>query len=139
MHPPLAVVDPPPMNEIKLISTTSHPIIVENHVPPPSLSTVMTKKDDVPNPSDLEKMDCKDGSLVSYWHKPTEEDLNFVSPYTAAAIKNNKKNKLREKYITFEPDVGGWNNIRMQMEVVLVFALATGRTLVIPPEQAMVQ
>jgi hypothetical protein len=45
---------------------------------------------------------------------------------------------LKEKYITFEPDVGGWNNIRMQMELVLVFAAVTGRTLVIPPEQAMV-
>lgn len=34
-------------------------------------------------------------------------------------------------------DVGGWNNIRMQMELVLVFAYATGRTLVLPPDQPM--
>lgn len=34
-------------------------------------------------------------------------------------------------------DVGGWNNIRMQMETVLVFAAATGRTLVLPPDQPM--
>ena len=34
-------------------------------------------------------------------------------------------------------DVGGWNNIRMQMELVLVFAAATGRTLVLPPDQPM--
>jgi hypothetical protein len=33
--------------------------------------------------------------------------------------------------------VGGWNNIRMQMELVLVFAAATGRTLVLPPDQPM--
>ncbi len=39
--------------------------------------------------------------------------------------------------MTFEPDHGGWNNIRMAMEVVLVFAHATGRTLVMPPEQGM--
>ena len=34
-------------------------------------------------------------------------------------------------------DTGGWNNIRMQMETVLIFALATGRTLVLPPDQPM--
>lgn len=34
-------------------------------------------------------------------------------------------------------DVGGWNNIRMQMELILVFCAATGRTLVMPPDQPM--
>jgi len=37
----------------------------------------------------------------------------------------------------FLADVGGWNNIRMQMELVMVFAFATGRTLVLPPDQPM--
>jgi hypothetical protein len=41
------------------------------------------------------------------------------------------------RYLTFEPDVGGWNNVRMQMEIVLVLAMTTGRTLVLPPEQHM--
>jgi hypothetical protein len=42
-----------------------------------------------------------------------------------------------EKFLTFEPDNGGWNNIRMSMETVLAMAVAMGRTLVLPPEQGM--
>jgi len=41
------------------------------------------------------------------------------------------------KYMTFEPDPGGWNNIRMSMESVLAMAVAMGRTLVLPPRQGM--
>jgi hypothetical protein len=41
------------------------------------------------------------------------------------------------KYMTFEPDPGGWNNIRMSMESVLAMAVAMGRTLVLPPKQGM--
>eukprot|EP00957_Ditylum_brightwellii_P031022 2350990-Ditylum_brightwellii.AAC.1 len=40
-------------------------------------------------------------------------------------------------YMTFEPDRGGWNNIRMAMEVVVVMAHVMGRTLMIPPGQGM--
>jgi len=40
-----------------------------------------------------------------------------------------------ERFLTFEPDSGGWNNVRMAMETALVLSHATGRTLVLPPEQ----
>jgi len=40
-------------------------------------------------------------------------------------------------YMTFEPDQGGWNNIRMSMETVLAMSHSMGRTLVLPPEQRM--
>jgi hypothetical protein len=42
-----------------------------------------------------------------------------------------------ERFLTFEPDSGGWNNIRMAMETALVLSHAMGRTLVLPPEQRM--
>eukprot|EP01065_Artemidia_motanka_P006022 TRINITY_DN12927_c0_g2_i1.p1 TRINITY_DN12927_c0_g2~~TRINITY_DN12927_c0_g2_i1.p1 ORF type:complete len:423 (+),score=131.93 TRINITY_DN12927_c0_g2_i1:767-2035(+) len=42
-----------------------------------------------------------------------------------------------ERFVTFETDHGGWNNIRMHWEVVVVYARATGRTLVIPPALPM--
>ncbi|KAG7368743.1 GDP-fucose protein O-fucosyltransferase [Nitzschia inconspicua] len=41
------------------------------------------------------------------------------------------------KYLTFEPDEGGWNNIRMSMETAVALAHAMGRILVLPPEQNM--
>ena len=41
------------------------------------------------------------------------------------------------KYLTFEPDGGGWNNIRMAMESVIGLSIAMGRTLVMPPQKKM--
>ncbi|KAL7459060.1 hypothetical protein ACHAWC_010805 [Mediolabrus comicus] len=65
---------------------------------------------------------------LAYWNDPQGElDTNFVSPF-APTDKNEKK------YITFEPDRGGWNNIRMALEIVVVFAAATGRILGFVPE-----
>jgi len=61
-----------------------------------------------------------------YWEDiPT--DATFVSPYAAYG--------QSPKYLTFEPDEGGWNNIRMSMETATVLAQAMGRILVLPPEQ----
>ena len=37
------------------------------------------------------------------------------------------------KYLTFQPDSGGWNNVRMSLEIIFIVALALGRTLVLPP------
>jgi len=72
---------------------------------------------------------CPNGSLVQFWRRPTLNDQQYRSPFIDES--------QGAKYVTFEPDVGGWNNIRMQMETVLVFAAATGRTLVLPPDQPM--
>jgi hypothetical protein len=43
--------------------------------------------------------------------------------------------KMRGKYLTFEPDTGGWNNLRMSFENILIYAAVSGRALVLPPDQ----
>jgi hypothetical protein len=83
-----------------------------------------------PEPVPLKhQLDCPHGHLLEFWKPATARDMRYRTPYADSG--------LREKYVTFEPDVGGWNNVRMQMETVLVFAAATGRTLVLPPDQPM--
>jgi len=42
-----------------------------------------------------------------------------------------------EKFVTFSPWIGGFNNIRMSLEMAVAFAASTGRTLVMPPEYDM--
>lgn len=62
-----------------------------------------------------------------YW-SDIPSDAEYVSPFLSTT---------ETQYMTFEPDGGGWNNIRMSMETVLTMAIAMGRTLVLPPEQRM--
>jgi len=65
-----------------------------------------------------------------YWHD-IPSDSKFVSPFK----KTNEK--AGRQYLTFDPDGGGWNNIRMAMETVVGLSMAMGRTLVLPPAQGM--
>ncbi|MFT4823325.1 MAG: hypothetical protein ACJAUG_001501 [Halioglobus sp.] len=41
------------------------------------------------------------------------------------------------KYLAFQLDDGGWNNILMQFEIMVVMAWITGRTLVLPPAKPL--
>jgi len=67
---------------------------------------------------------------MAYWNDPQgARDQNFISPF----FHNNND----EKYITFSTDRGGWNNVRMSMEIIFVIAAATGRTLVLPPPEPL--
>ena len=60
-----------------------------------------------------------------YW-KDIPTDALFVSPLLA-----NNNDKQEQKYVTFEPDEGRWNNARMSLEAILTMAHAMGRTLVL--------
>jgi hypothetical protein len=67
-------------------------------------------------------------SEVIYW-KIVPGDASYESPITPHHADHH------DKYLTFEYDAGGWNNVRMGMECLLVVAHAMGRTLVVPPQQ----
>ena len=71
-------------------------IVEEN---PPTISS-----GSIPHPHVLK---CPHGDLLTFWRNPTQHDLSYVSPF--------KNYGPAQKYVTFEPDFGGWNNIRMQV------------------------
>ena len=71
---------------------------------------------------------CEISPLVHYWDRQTD-------CFESKLRKNNglSAHVKERKYVVFQPDLGGWNNIRMSLEVTIVFALMTGRILVLPP------
>mmetsp|Transcript_10298 Transcript_10298/g.20656 ORF Transcript_10298/g.20656 Transcript_10298/m.20656 type:complete len:584 (+) Transcript_10298:79-1830(+) len=84
------------------------------------------------------KCDADISSLVSYWDDPlSDADRSFRSPFLDNPLTttvDKRSNTKPKRYLSFEPDLGGWNNIRMEFEIMLVFASATGRTLIMPPD-----
>jgi hypothetical protein len=67
-------------------------------------------------------------SEVIYWRE-VPGDLEYEAPTTPHHADHDKK------YLTFEYDLGGWNNVRMGVECIVVVAHAMGRTLIAPPAQ----
>ncbi len=86
-------------------------------------------------------------SMLAFWNdppglrdrdagSPNVEPHPFVAPPLSREEAKNPK-QSRRRYLTFEPDTGGWNNLRMSFECIVTLAAVMGRTLVLPPEQIM--
>ena len=58
-----------------------------------------------------------------YW-SDIPKDTTFQSPFATDEL----------RYLTFEPDLAGWNNKRMGMETAVALAVAMGRIIVLPPQ-----
>jgi hypothetical protein len=66
-----------------------------------------------------------DANKAAYWNDPMGySDMNFHSPFAMSSSSSGGTSGR-----------GGWNNIRMSMENMIVLAAAMGRTLVLPPDQ----
>ena len=98
-----------------------------------------------PNPTNL---DTHQDNLATatvlremvYWYDiPTDA----IRPSRQRRNRNTHHNRkqqdeqAQEQYLTFEPDKGRWNNVRMNLETVIALAYAMGRTLVLPHAQEM--
>lgn len=87
--------------------------------------------------SDIARLSCEKyggppdefAQEMVYW-EDIPSDARYVSPF-------KQKHRSQRRYMTFEPDGGGWNNIRMAMETVVGLAIGMGRTLVLPPQKKM--
>lgn len=74
-------------------------------------------------------------SELIYW-RDIPSDASFTSPYYNPQIQeSNIASFHKTKYLTFEMDGSGWNNIRLGFEGMVVLAHSMGRTLVMPPKR----
>jgi hypothetical protein len=125
-----------PANNKKNKNSEEKKLATMTSTTPKATTTENTSKENLPH--QVAGLDCtKYGGPSNdvvremvYWRN-IPNDAHYASPFAALNTPENPK------YLTFEPDEGGWNNIRMAMETAVTLAHATGRILVMPPHQAI--
>ena len=73
---------------------------------------------------------------ITNWKFVGKNNSEYYNYWDNTKIKdrpNNLPKPDKNKYLTFEIDIGGFNNIRESFEVNIICAILTGRVLVIPP------
>jgi hypothetical protein len=79
-------------------------------------------------------------SELIYW-RDIPSDASFTSPYYSPKSQEQSHSDSntfwKTKYLTFEMDSSGWNNMRLGLENVILMAHAMGRTLVMPPKRQL--
>jgi len=72
---------------------------------------------------------------IVYW-RDIQSDGLFTSPfYNPKTQEATSRRFWKAKYLTFEMDDSGWNNMRLGFENVMLLAHSMGRTLVLPPKR----
>ena len=65
---------------------------------------------------------------------PSSEKLAFTyGSHRPAHVGEPSGDGSERRFLAFDVDLGGFNNILMQFEIMVVLASLTGRTLVLPP------
>eukprot|EP00956_Cyclotella_meneghiniana_P016457 scaffold25992_cov23-Cyclotella_meneghiniana.AAC.1 len=82
---------------------------------------------------------------IVYWHNINKDyipssDASYTSPFYSKKSQEQTQESTgfwKTKYLTFEMDNSGFNNMRLGFENAVVMAHAMGRTLVLPPKRLM--
>lgn len=130
---------PSPSMAILQPSKDSHPANPSEHNAGNSNSNDPTQDTAATCPSSFPPT-CSMYFYLQFWNQRFSSEDCHVSPlrpsYLSAFSPSASPSTLPwkdMKFVVFQPDQGGWNNIRMAAETVILFALASGRTLVLPP------
>eukprot|EP00602_Paraphysomonas_sp_CaronLab_P002003 CAMPEP_0185023204 /NCGR_PEP_ID=MMETSP1103-20130426/5893_1 /TAXON_ID=36769 /ORGANISM="Paraphysomonas bandaiensis, Strain Caron Lab Isolate" /LENGTH=740 /DNA_ID=CAMNT_0027555681 /DNA_START=255 /DNA_END=2477 /DNA_ORIENTATION=+ len=113
-----------------------HKLLSHNHTAVPDLSYDNTSPDNSVGFNCTKSFEptCDMFPYVRYWKKTLKAEDCHRSPLYRLKLENMSASPQGDRYVVFQPDLGGWNNIRMAAETAMVFAIATGRILVMPPE-----